>query len=70
MANKRDGTLYTGVTSDLPKRAYEHREGVSKGLSAKYNAKYWSGTNCMTACSKLFLGRSKSRLAVEQLNWR
>jgi predicted GIY-YIG superfamily endonuclease len=28
MANKRNGTLYTGVTSNLPKRAYEHREGL------------------------------------------
>jgi predicted GIY-YIG superfamily endonuclease len=39
MANKRNGTLYTGVTSDLPKRAFEHREGVSKGFSAKYKCK-------------------------------
>jgi putative endonuclease len=36
MANKRNGTLYTGVTSDLPKRAFE---GVSKGFSAKYKCK-------------------------------
>jgi putative endonuclease len=27
MASKRDGTLYIGVTSDLPKRMEEHREG-------------------------------------------
>ena len=39
MANRRNGTIYTGVTSDLPKRAFEHREGVVKGFSAKYNCK-------------------------------
>jgi predicted GIY-YIG superfamily endonuclease len=36
VANKRHGTLYTGVTSNLPRRAFEHREGVVKGFSAKY----------------------------------
>jgi predicted GIY-YIG superfamily endonuclease len=36
---KRHGTLYTGVTSNLPKRAFEHREGLVKGFSAKYGCK-------------------------------
>lgn len=39
MANRRNGTIYTGVTSNLPKRAFEHREGVAKGFSAKYSCK-------------------------------
>ena len=39
VANRRNGTLYTGVTSNLPKRAYEHREGLVKGFSAKYGCK-------------------------------
>ncbi len=39
MANKRHGTLYTGVTSNLPKRAFEHREGLSEGFAAKYGCK-------------------------------
>ena len=39
MTNKRNGTLYAGVTSDLPKRAFEHREGVVKGFSKKYDCK-------------------------------
>ena len=39
MANKRNGTLYTGVTSSLPKRAYEHREGILKGFAKKYGCK-------------------------------
>jgi putative endonuclease len=39
MASKRHGTLYTGVTSNLPKRAFEHREGLAKGFSEKYSCK-------------------------------
>ncbi|SDR82755.1 GIY-YIG nuclease family protein [Bradyrhizobium canariense] len=39
MASRRNGTLYAGVTSDLPKRAFEHREGLAKGFSAKYSCK-------------------------------
>ena len=38
-ASKRHGTLYAGVTSVLPKRAFEHREGSVKGFSAKYGCK-------------------------------
>ena len=34
---KANGTLYTGVTSDLPKRIYEHKNKITKGFSAKYN---------------------------------
>jgi len=39
MTNKRNGTLYTGVTSNLPKRAFEHREGLVPGFTAKYGCK-------------------------------
>jgi putative endonuclease len=39
LASKRHGTLYTGVTSNLPRRAFEHREGLVKGFSAKYGCK-------------------------------
>ena len=39
VASRRHGTLYTGVTSNPPKRAFEHREGLVKGFSAKYGCK-------------------------------
>jgi putative endonuclease len=39
VASKRHGTPYTGVTANLPKRAFEHREGLMKGFSAKYGCK-------------------------------
>jgi len=33
MASAKHGTIYIGVTSDLPKRAWEHREGVVSGFT-------------------------------------
>ncbi len=36
MANKRNGTLYLGVTSDLRGRAYQHRNALIEGFSKKY----------------------------------
>lgn len=36
MANRKNGTLYTGVTSDLLRRTWEHREGVYPGFSKKW----------------------------------
>jgi putative endonuclease len=39
MANRRNGTIYAGVTSDLPRRAYEHRDGIIPGFSRQYGCK-------------------------------
>ncbi len=39
MASGRNGTLYTGVTTDLTRRAYEHREGQLEGFTRKYGVK-------------------------------
>ena len=36
MASKKNGTIYTGVTSDLAKRVYDHKLGLVKGFAAKY----------------------------------
>ena len=37
MTNKRNGTLYTGVTSNLPKRVYEHKHGIVPGFTSRYS---------------------------------
>ncbi len=39
LTNKLHTTLYVGVTSDVARRAWEHREGFAKGFSKKYNLK-------------------------------
>ena len=39
MASGRNGTLYTGVTSDLAKRAWQHREGITEGFTKRYGCK-------------------------------
>jgi len=42
MTNKRNGTLYTGVTSDLKKRVWQHRNSVFPiVLQQNINATYW-----------------------------
>ncbi len=37
LASKRNGTLYIGVTSDLVKQAWEHKNGITGGFTKKYN---------------------------------
>ena len=37
LASKRNGTLYAGVTSDLHKRMWEHKQGAVEGFTKKYS---------------------------------
>ena len=39
LTNKPRGTLYVGVTNDLVRRVYEHREGVIAGFTKRYGLK-------------------------------
>ena len=36
LASKRNGTLYVGITSDLVKRIWEHKNGVMEGFTKRY----------------------------------
>ena len=37
LASRKNGTLYVGVTSDLLKRIYEHKQNLIDGFTKKYN---------------------------------
>ncbi len=39
MASRRNGTLYTGVTSAVPGRVYQHRGGILGGFTREHNCK-------------------------------
>ncbi|NCC21310.1 MAG: GIY-YIG nuclease family protein [Alphaproteobacteria bacterium] len=79
MASKRNGTLYTGVTSNLPKRAYEHRTGAT-GFTSRHGCKllvYYEAHETMESAilreKQIKGGSRKKKLAlVEGLNpdWR
>ena len=39
IASKINGTLYTGVTSNLLQRVYEHKNAITKGFTSKHGCK-------------------------------
>ena len=39
LANKRNGTLYIGVTSHLRKRVWEHKTDLTEGFTKRYGAR-------------------------------
>ena len=48
LSNWNDSVLYIGVTSNLPRRLYQHRNGLADGFTKKYNVHklvYYEHTN-------------------------
>jgi len=37
LTNKKNGTLYIGITSNLERRVFEHKNKIKKGFTSKYN---------------------------------
>ena len=80
VANRRNGTLYTGVTSDLGRRVYQHREALVPGFTSRYGCKrlvYFEIHDDMTAAivreKQIKAGSRQKKLAlIESMNpdWR
>ena len=52
LTNRRNGVLYTGVTNDLLRRLYEHKNKLISGFTKKYNLMilvYWEETSDIRA---------------------
>jgi putative endonuclease len=80
MASKRNGTLYTGVTSKLIQRTWQHREGVADGFTKRYGCKmlvWYEAADTMEAAiereKQIKAGSRANKLAlIEAMNpdWR
>ena len=80
MASRRNGTLNVGVTADLPRRAFEHREGMTPGYTRRYGCKslvfYEAHEDMISAIARekqLKAGSGRPKLAlIEAMNseWR
>ena len=80
LTNKQNGTLYTGVTSNLTKRIWQHKNKAVTGFSAKYNLTnlvyfeiYSSMYDAISREKQIKAGSRKAKLLlIEKLNpqWR
>lgn len=80
VASRRNGTLYTGVTSNLWQRAFQHREGIVPGFTARYGCKllvwyerYDLMTEAIAREKQIKAGSRRKKLAlIEAMNplWR
>lgn len=76
IASKYNGTLYIGVTSNLPQRIYQHREALIDGFSKKYGIKMlvyfevFEDMQTATAREKALKGitRAKKIALIESVN--
>lgn len=59
LASQKRGTLYIGVTSDLVKRIYQHREGLSDGFTKEHKVKRLVYYECYDEISEAILREKK-----------
>jgi len=79
MTNYKNTVLYTGVTNDLIRRVYEHKEKLVDGFTKRYNVNklvYYEATDCAEAAinrEKQIKGGSRQKkidlIASMNLEW-
>jgi len=62
LASDRNGTLYVGVTSDIIRRVYQHRNDMAAGFSSKYEVH-------MLVYYEIFGDIREAILREKQLKW-
>ncbi|MEQ5786905.1 GIY-YIG nuclease family protein [Erythrobacter sp. NFXS35] len=80
IASKRNGAIYVGVTSNLPQRVWQHREGLIEGFTKRYGCKVlvWSERHdtmesAIMREKQIKAGNRKAKLALIEANnptWR
>jgi putative endonuclease len=76
MGGKSNRAVYTGVTSDLPKRVYQHKNKSVKGFTASYNLNkliyyeiYESAEEAIKREKQLKAGsRKKKEILINKMN--
>ncbi|GEM_PF-5016174 len=58
MTSRENGPIYIGVTSNLGKRTWEHREGTIQGYTNAMHSRSSSTTNRSKTCTKPSLARN------------
>ena len=71
LASRKNGTLYTGVTNDMARRAFEHRSGAVEGFTARHpGAGRGPGAACEAVAMLLLdTGRSLSSGLPSAIPW-
>jgi predicted GIY-YIG superfamily endonuclease len=64
MASKRNGTLYVGVTSDIGRRAFEHRTGAAPGFTKRYRCTMLVWFEPHERMDEAIVAKSRSRQAA------
>jgi predicted GIY-YIG superfamily endonuclease len=61
LASGPNGTLYTGMTNDLSRRVFEHREGLVDGFTKKTASRDWCISRNSPPRQTRFIAKNESR---------
>jgi len=75
LASKKNGTLYIGVTNNVGRRVYEHKQGFNEWFTKKYDVKilvyyekYWSIIDAISREKQIKKWYRKRKIALIERN--